>query len=139
SRLRLRLRRGKPDLRPRRSEAKTGKHQRSSNSQTTNSGERGASNLWNFGFGIYLEFGFWFLVFRPLVNRKSRYERSSLRLPPIAEEPRVHRRGRAHARTRHRGEHGDLQRSRRHAIEVAAGPKAGTTLPHRARRSARRD
>jgi hypothetical protein len=31
SRLRLRLWRGKPDLRPRRSEAKTGKTQRSSN------------------------------------------------------------------------------------------------------------
>src|SRR5207249_1989838 len=36
-------------------------------------------------------------------------ERPSLRLPPIAEEPRVHRRGVADARPGHRSQHGDVQ------------------------------
>ena len=36
-----------------------------------------------------------------------------LRPPPIAEEPRLHRRGRAHARARHRGLHGHVQRRSR--------------------------
>src|SRR5881392_2171739 len=43
----------------------------------------------------------------------SPYERPQIRLPPVAEEPRLHRRGRAHARAGHRGEHGDLQRGQR--------------------------
>src|SRR6266704_2792991 len=36
------------------------------------------------------------------------YERFEIRLPATAEESRFHRRGRAHARARHRGEHGHL-------------------------------
>src|SRR5436190_10103512 len=38
------------------------------------------------------------------------YERSKIRHPPIAEEPRLHRRSRAHTRARHRCQHSDVQR-----------------------------
>src|SRR5439155_26819906 len=38
------------------------------------------------------------------------HERPQIRLPPTAEESRLHRRGRAHARARHRGQHGAVQR-----------------------------
>src|SRR5438445_3516937 len=50
-----------------------------------------------------------FAVHRPSPIAHRLYERSSLRLPPTAEESRLHRRGRAHARAGHRGEHGDVQ------------------------------
>src|SRR5438477_7075964 len=40
----------------------------------------------------------------------STYERFEIRIPPIAEKPRLHRRGRAHACARHRGKHVHLQR-----------------------------
>src|ERR1051326_3516665 len=38
------------------------------------------------------------------------YERPQIRLPPIAEKPRLRRRRCAHARSRHWGEHVSLQR-----------------------------
>src|SRR5437773_5274824 len=47
-------------------------------------------------------------------------ERSQIRLPPIAEEPRLHRRGRAHARAGHRGEYSHLQRSQRSRSPAAS-------------------
>ena len=62
------------------------------------------------------------------------HERSSLRLPPIAEEPRLHLRGRAHACSRHRGEHGDLPTpgcnppacsARENAAGACSGPDGG--------------
>jgi hypothetical protein len=34
------------------------------------------------------------------------HERSQIRTPPVAEEPRLHGRGGAHAGAGHRGEHG---------------------------------
>src|SRR5438094_10137885 len=41
------------------------------------------------------------------------YERPQIRLPPTAEESRLHRRGRAHARARHRGEYRQRSSARR--------------------------
>ena len=38
----------------------------------------------------------------PLTTNHERFE---IRLPPVAEEPRLHRRGRAHAGAGHRSEH----------------------------------
>src|SRR6266700_1435538 len=52
-------------------------------------------------------------------------QRPPLRLAPIAEEPRVHRRGRAHARARHRSKHGDFQRRECGFAEGAAVSRAG--------------
>src|SRR6266704_2023076 len=46
-------------------------------------------------------------------------QRPPLRLPPIAEEPRLHRRGRAHARARHRRQYGgSIPRSASFGISV---------------------
>src|SRR5437762_1552691 len=53
-----------------------------------------------------------------IVNRK--YERFEIRHSPVAEESRIHRRGRAHAGARHRGEHGDLQRRQYGAAQSVA-------------------
>src|SRR5438445_251634 len=50
------------------------------------------------------------------------YERFEIRLPPTAEEPRLHRRGRAHARARHRGHDGDLQRGLCRRVASVAVP-----------------
>src|SRR3989442_15411483 len=50
------------------------------------------------------------------------YEQPQIRLPPTAEEPRLHRRGRAHARARHRGHDGDLQRGLCRRVASVAVP-----------------
>src|SRR5439155_15239942 len=54
----------------------------------------------------------------------SNYERFEIRLPPVAEEPRLHCRRCAHARPRHRGEHRDLQPNQRIVAPAAAGEGA---------------
>src|SRR5437762_1816202 len=54
------------------------------------------------------------------------HERPQIRLPPVAEEPRLHRGGRAHARARHRREHGHIQCDRRGVVENAPGQKSRT-------------
>src|SRR5438309_11771599 len=48
------------------------------------------------------------------------YERPQIRLPPVAEKPRLHRRGGADARARDRGEHDDFQRRQRRAVTSLA-------------------
>src|SRR5881396_3690199 len=58
---------------------------------------------------------------RPLTTN---HERFQIRLPPIAEEPRLHGRGRAHARAGHRGEHGHLYRRQCRLAESAALSRA---------------
>src|SRR5207247_11076748 len=61
-------------------------------------------------FGIWdLELG----LTTDYLQRTTNHGRPPLRLPPVAEEPLLHRRRRAHARAWHRGEHGDVQRHQR--------------------------
>src|SRR6266404_73539 len=48
------------------------------------------------------------------------YERSEIRLPPTAEEPRLRGRGSAHPRAGHRCEHGNFQRRKRRIAPSAA-------------------
>src|SRR5437667_304825 len=45
---------------------------------------------------------------RPFNFQATEHERSQIRLPPSAEEPRLRRRGRAHSRAGNRGKHGNL-------------------------------
>src|SRR6266487_2936295 len=77
------------------------------------------------GFGAWNFSGAWCLGFGVCSSGKSEarnreYERPSLRLPPVAEEPRLHRRGRAHAGPGHWREHRYLQcRQRGVAAPVA--------------------
>ena len=51
---------------------------------------------------------------------RNAHRRSSLRRPRIAEAPRLRVAGGADARSRHRRQHGDLQRHQRRAAEAAA-------------------
>src|ERR1041385_1271776 len=83
-----------------------------------------ASGPWVFVLKNYLDIGNWALGLRqsPL---KTHYERPEIRLSPVAEEPRLRRRGRAHPRAGHRCEHGDLQRRQRRAAAASAIQGAG--------------
>ena|SRR5438876_4809469 len=89
--------------------------------------------IWGLGFIWSLELGIWSFGL-PLtadnLPRTTNDERSSLRLPPTAEVPRSHRRGRAHARARHRWQQRHLQRRR-------CGTDSSTAL--RRRRPSRHD
>src|SRR6266550_4113547 len=89
----------------------------------------------SFEFGDWDFFGAECLGFEicHLVNRKSENERPSLRLPPTAEEPGLHRRGRAHARAGRRNEHGHVQRAQCVVASRSALSEFRTTrarLPH---------
>src|SRR6266540_2064093 len=57
------------------------------------------------------------------------YERSSLRPPPVAEEPRLHRRCRAHARAGHRDDGFSVQSYSRRTFDTASIPEAGANRP----------
>ena len=58
-------------------------------------------------------------------------ERPSLRFSPTPQKPRFHRRGRAHARPGHRGEHRDLQRRERRVAPPSALSRSGPARAHR--------
>src|SRR2546426_11985943 len=58
------------------------------------------------------------------------YERFEIRLPPTAEESRLHDRGRPHARTGHRSHNGRVQPDSWRAVDTAALSKAGTDHSH---------
>src|SRR2546422_5092798 len=47
-------------------------------------------------------------------------DHSHILLPTVAEKPRLHRRGLAHARAGHRGEYGDLWRLERTPVQAAS-------------------
>ena len=57
------------------------------------------------------------------------HERRSIRLPPIAEESRLHRCGRAPVGPRHRGEHGGVQ-CREQCVAVAVAVSRTETSRH---------
>src|SRR5438045_6021819 len=57
-------------------------------------------------------------------------ERPPLRLAPVAQESRLHRRGHAHARTRHRGEHCVIQPHQRTASPSVASESPKGTVGH---------
>src|SRR5205814_4486453 len=75
-------------------------------------GTLGLGFLWSLVLGIW-EFGF------PLTAGK-RNERPQIRLPPTAEEPGLHRRGRANARAGHRREHHRVQLDSRGVVRCGA-------------------
>ena len=58
-------------------------------------------------------------------SSRTNYERSEIRLPTTAEEPRVHLRRGAHARARHWGEHGDFQLRERDPVAAPAIQRPG--------------
>src|SRR3989442_1211514 len=87
---------------------------------------------WDLGFIWSLELGIWSFGL-PLTTDngplKTNDERPSLRLPPIVEDPVLHRRGRAHLRAGHRGEHRDFQRCERGTASTTADSRAGSGGP----------
>src|SRR5439155_20073236 len=93
------------------------------------------SVVWNLRLGISLALGVWALRIRPATdngplttdNRQltTNNDRFEIRLPPIAEEPRVYRRERAHARARHRCNDRNRQRRQHRSVRSAAGAASG--------------
>src|SRR5713101_7788250 len=95
--------------------------------QTPASAVDSVFGIWGLGFIWSLELGIWSFGL-PLTTN---HERPQIRLSPIAEEPRLHRRGRAHARARHRGEHSDLQRRQCCPVASTVVPGARATVRRR--------
>src|SRR6266513_1374515 len=109
------------------------KHQRSSKFKAPR--RRTCRIFWNLRLGISLALGVWALGIWPATDKGPRttdnrqlttnHERFEIRHPPIAEEPRLQRRGGAHAGARHRGEHRHLQRRQRGAASAVSFQESG--------------
>src|SRR5205823_8980253 len=83
-------------------------------------GDRGSVRI--SGFGLLSDFVIRISSVSSASSRRlpPNYERFEIRLPPVAEEPRLHRRGRAHARAWHWGHHCNLNRGQRGLVTLLA-------------------